>query len=206
MKVIGLTGGIGTGKSTAAEYIIKKGYAHVDADQIGRDITADGMPLLEIIGDRFGCVNRSCNTGNGLVLDRKAMADLVFRNPDKRREFDRIVHAEIIKIIDGQISGYKEKGKTDPAIKGILLDAPLLFEAGINDRCDEVILIVADIDERIRRVMLRDNTTEEAVRDRISSQMGDGEKSRLADFIVDNSGTPEEMFRQIDEILFASFC
>lgn len=196
MMVIGITGGIGTGKSTASEYLQDKGFALIDADQIGRDLTADGQPLLELIRDQFGCVAEGGTAGNGLVLDRKAMADLVFNNAEIKEAYDQLVHREIIDEIDRRV---EELSETDA--KGILLDAPLLFEANINDRCDVVILITADMDERIGRVSLRDDADEDEIQDRINNQMSDEEKARSSDFIVDNSGEPEDMFRQLDDII-----
>lgn len=195
--VIGLTGGIGTGKSTAAAYLSGKGFAHVDADQIARDLTADGQPVLEIIKEKFGCVSDRCSIGNGLVLDRKALADVVFGDPEKRKTFDAVIHKEIIAEIDRLIAEHK----TLSEYRAVLLDAPLLFEAGINDRCDVVILITADMDIRINRVVNRDGTTPDAVRARIANQMSDEEKIRYSDFIADNSGEPEHMYRQLDDII-----
>ena len=196
MIVIGITGGIGTGKTTASDYLEEKGFAVIDADQIGRELTADGQPILAEIRDRFGCVTDGGAEGNGLVLDRKAMADLVFNNKEIKEEYDQLIHAEIIEQIDRDI---EELSKTDA--KGILLDAPLLFEANINDRCDVVILITADMDERIGRVSLRDDADEEDIQDRINNQFSDDEKARSSDFIVDNSGEPEDMYRQLDDIV-----
>ncbi|MGX8774787.1 MAG: dephospho-CoA kinase [Bacillota bacterium] len=194
--VIGITGGIGTGKSTAARYLIEKGFAAVDADQIGRDLTAEGQPLLETIEEQFGCVSHDGTVGNGLVLDRRAMADLVFTDPDVKERYDELVHAEIIARIDERIAELK-----NTEVRGILLDAPLLFEANINDRCDVVILVTADLDKRIDRVSLRDDADEEDIRDRIDSQMSDETKAEFSDFVVDNSDEPEEMFSQLDDII-----
>jgi dephospho-CoA kinase len=196
MMVIGITGGIGTGKTTASEYLEDKGFARIDADQIGRELTANGQPILEAIRDQFGCVSEGGTEGNGLVLDRKAMADLVFNNKGIKEEYDQLIHGEIIEEIDRAI---EELSETDA--KGILLDAPLLFEANINDRCDVVILITADMDERIGRVSLRDDADEEDIQERINNQMSDDEKARSSDFIVDNSGEPEDMYRQLDDII-----
>ena len=196
MRIIGITGGIGTGKTTASDYLEEQGFAVIDADQIGRELTADGQPILAEIRDRFGCVTDGGAEGNGLVLDRKAMADLVFNNKEIKEEYDQLIHAEIIEEIDREI---EELSKTD--VKGILLDAPLLFEANINDRCDVVILITADMDERIGRVSLRDDADEEDIQDRINNQFSDDEKARSSDFIVDNSGEPEDMYRQLDDII-----
>ena len=196
MMVIGITGGIGTGKTTAVRYLISKGFASIDADQIGRDMTAEGQPLLETIGERFGCVSHEGTVGNGLILDRKAMAELVFRDSEIKEQYDELLHGEIIAVIDERIAELK---RTD--VRGILLDAPLLFEANINDRCDVVILITADMNERIDRVVERDDADEDDIRDRINSQMSDEVKAEFSDFVVDNSGEPEEMFLQLDDII-----
>ena len=88
------------------------------------------------------------------------------------------------------------------AIPGILIDAPLLFEAGLEDRCDQVLLVTADLDTRIQRVCARDQVSEQAVRDRISCQMSEDEKRKRSDLIVDNSGTLEELEKQLDGLLF----
>ena len=196
MMVIGITGGIGAGKSTAVNYLISKGFASIDADQIGRDLTAEGQPLLEKIEEQFGCVSHDGQTGNGLVLDRRAMADLVFGDSEVKEAYDELVHGEIIAVIDAKIA---QLNGTDA--RGILLDAPLLFEASINDRCDVVILVTADMDKRIDRVSARDDAEEDDIRDRINSQMSDERKAEFSDFVVDNSGEPEEMFRQLDDIV-----
>ena len=195
MMVIGITGGIGSGKSTASEYLIDQGFVSIDADQIGRDLTAEGQPLLEKIGERFGCVSQTGTIGNGLVLDRKAMADLVFGDSKVKKQFDELVHGEIIAVIDAKIA---ELSKTDA--RGILLDAPLLFEAHIDDRCDKVILVTADIDKRIERVCMRDGSEPDAIRARISNQMSDEEKAERSDFVVDNSGGLEDLYRQLDHV------
>jgi len=196
MIVIGITGGIGTGKTTASNYLVSQGFARIDADQIGRDLTAEGQPLLEKIRDEFGCVDQDGTAGNRLVLDRRAMAELIFSDREIKERYDRLVHGEIIGVIDRRIAELRGTGA-----RGILLDAPLLFEAGINDRCDVVILVTADLDMRIDRVRQRDDADEEDVRDRISSQMTDEEKAAYADFIIDNSGEPEDMYAQLDDIL-----
>ena len=159
-------------------------------------ILAGRYELLEKIGEMFGCVSSSGSTGNGLVLDRKAMAEQVFGDSDVRERYNRLIHGEIIARIDERIA---ELRQTD--VRGILLDAPLLFEAGINDRCDAVILVTADLDKRIERVCLRDGSDEEKIRGRISSQMSDEEKAKRSDFVVDNSGEPENMYRQLDLVM-----
>ncbi len=134
------------------------------------------------------------------VLDRRALANIVFKDENKRERFDNIVHTEMKKIIDSRIASLQLSG-TEEGYSGILLDAPLLFEAEINDRCHVVILITADTDVRIDRVCNRDNTTPDEVEDRIMNQMSDDEKKRYSDFVVENNGEIEELFSALDEIV-----
>lgn len=201
MKVTGLTGGIGTGKSTAAAYLKKKGFYHIDADEISRNLTAFGSPLLPVLNDIFGSNGCMGKPGHKILkgdgnLDRKALAELVFTDKRKKSHLEDIMHGEIFRIIDEEI---KNGISTESA--GILLDVPLLFETGLEKKCDHVILIVADEKERIKRVCMRDGITTEDVRNRINSQMSDDEKKRKADIIIDNSGNEEELFSKLDCLL-----
>ena len=222
IPVIGLTGGIGTGKSTVAEYLKKGNYAHVDADQIGRDLTADGSELLPVLDQVFGPAGELGESGKPILredgsLDRKALGAIAFSAQEKKEKLDEIMLKHIIEEVDRQVAAYQaaECGEpVDPGdrervesakvpIPGILIDAPLLFEAGLADRCDRILLVTADLDERIRRVCARDQVSEQAVRDRISCQMSEEEKKKRSDLIVDNSGTREELEKQLKSLLFS---
>lgn len=192
IKVVGLTGGIGTGKSTAAEYLKKHGFAHVDADQIGRDLTADGSPMLAVLNDVFGpeaemgCEGVDILDENG-SLKRKVLASVVFVDEKKKQKLDELMFTGIISEIDRQIS--EIKNNADESTAGILIDAPLLFEAGLDDRCDLILLVTADMDVRIERVCARDSVSPQDVRDRINNQMSDAEKMERSHVIVENSTT-----------------
>lgn len=204
IKVLGLTGGIGTGKSTAAEYLKEMGFAHIDADQIGRDITADGSPMLPVLDNIFGPSGEFGKEGFDILnkdgsLDRKVLASLVFTDMDRKLKLDEVMFKAIIAEVDRQIELLAEKKP-----EGIMIDAPLLFEAGLDSRCDMVILIVADIDIRIHRVCQRDDATEQEVRNRINSQMSDEEKKSRSHIIIDNSGTLEDLEMQLEKF-FAEF-
>lgn len=199
IRVLGLTGGIGTGKSTAAEFLKGIGFAHVDADQISRGLTADGSPMLAILDNVFGPEGEMGVAGKVILdengsLDRKGLAAIVFTDEKKKAKLDEIMMSSIIAEIDRQINDYKQSSET----KGIILDAPLLFEAGLQDRCDKVMLMTADMQVRIERVCLRDNTSEEDVRNRIANQMSDDEKIPMADIVVDNSGSREELIHNLE--------
>ncbi len=209
IPVIGLTGGIGTGKSTVAEYLKKRQYAHVDADQIGRDLTADGSDLLPVLDRVFGPEGEMGRPGKPILradgsLDRKALGAIAFSAQEKKEKLDEIMLKHIIAEIDRQVEKYQSAAEDAAGIvtAGILIDAPLLFEAGLADRCDRVLLVTADLDTRIQRVCKRDGISEQAVRDRISCQMSEDEKRKRSDLIVDNSGTMEELEKQLDILLF----
>ena len=209
IPVIGLTGGIGTGKSTVAEYLKKGNYAHVDADQIGRDLTADGSDLLPVLDRIFGPDGEMGEPEKPILradgsLDRKALGAIAFSAQEKKEKLDEIMLKHIIAEVDRQVAAYQAAGEeaAKTGIPGILIDAPLLFEAGLEDRCDQILLVTADLDTRIQRVCARDQVSEQAVRDRISCQMSEEEKRKRSDLIVDNSGTLEELEKQLDVLLF----
>ena len=204
-KVIGLTGGIGTGKSTAASYLIAAPlecgrFVHIDADAISRELTrkipGEDNPVLEEIGREFDPDPVLREDGS---LDRAAMADLVFADPGKKQRLESILFTHIIAEIHAQIDRAKEAGRP------VLLDAPLLFEAGLDSLCDETILLTADHDVRIHRVTLRDGSRPEDVEARIRNQMPDEQKIPRADIIVDNSGTEEDLQLQLDRALARIF-
>lgn len=206
MIVLGITGGIGSGKTTAAGYLRSLGFACVDVDQIGRELTAEGSPLLEILDREFGpdgkygrgiAILRDSSIEGIKILDRKALASVVFSDEKARARFNEIIHSRMLRIIRKQIEELRKKEN----IRGILLDAPLMYEAGCDTMCDHVILVTAPVELRIERVMKRDGTTREDVVSRIKSQMSDEEKARLADFVVDNSGDTDELCRKLDEIV-----
>lgn len=217
MMIVGLTGGIGAGKSTAAEYFVEKGFAHIDADEIGHDLTAEGMPMVGKLNAYFGPEGRYGKPGVEILtpegnLDRKAMADVVFHDDAIREIFNDIMFSAIIEEIENRISAIKEHSRAagsgspdgkreEEGYAGILIDAPLLFESGVNELCDVVIVIVTDEEERIMRVSMRDDATRKEVRNRMDSQMDDELKIKLADFVVDNGGSVDELYESLDEIL-----
>ncbi len=204
VKVLGLTGGIGTGKSTAAEFFRNNNFAHIDADQISRNLTADGSSILPVLDELFG-PNGEFGDGRTEILDengnliRKAMAAVVFSEKKRRERLNELMFEEIIGETDRLIERYKSQPEDE--IAGILIDAPLLFEAGLDDRCDKTLLLTADIDVRLKRVCLRDNATEEEVMNRIRNQLSDDEKIKLADAVIDNSDGIDELFAKLQAFL-----
>jgi len=193
MKVVGLTGGIGTGKSTVSAYLIQKNIPIVDADRISRMLTADGSPLLEdvrhLLGDEAFHPDGS--------LNRQKVADMIFSDSQLLKAYEALITAEAARQCLIQLDLLRVSGKYSLAV----LDAPLLFECGLQDKTDEVWVVDADINVRIARVMARDGLSEDAIRDRINRQMPSSEKAALADYVIDNSGTLEQLYVQIDRLL-----
>lgn len=194
MRVIGLTGGIGTGKSTASEYLRKQGFSIIDADRISREIVEPGTLLLKELEKNFG---------SGIIkddgtLERKALAAIVFSDKEKKSRLDGLMHGHILDEIERKISE-SQSGEG----RGIIVDAPLLFETGLEKKCDQVWLITADEKLRILRVCERDGMDPEEVRARIQNQMADEEKKERAHRIVDNSGSKEALLAQLAELIEA---
>ncbi len=187
MTVLGLTGGIGTGKSTVSRYLESKGFEIIDADQISREIVQPGSPLLTRISDTFG--RQFVKNG---ILQRKELGAFVFESPERKSMLDDIMMGTIIAIIEERVRS---------AGGNCIIDAPLLFEVGLDRLCDAVFVVDADTEVRIARVMKRDGISRQEVMDRISNQMGREEKLARADAVLDNSTDKEALYRQIDEAM-----
>ncbi len=194
MKVIGLTGGIGSGKSTVSNYLRSKGCHIIDSDEISRAVTGPGGPALEPILMEFGV--KVFNEDG--TLNRKALADMVFSDDLKRKKLEDIVVTMVVNEFHAQVEHLKEEG-----YEGIVVfDAPLLFEFGLQEFCDETWFVNAGIETRIARVIRRDGATREEVMKRIDSQMPSYEKEQLADHTINNSLDENWLFEQLDRQLY----
>lgn len=189
MKKIGITGGIGSGKSTVSEYLIKEGYDIIDCDKIARDIVTPEFGLLKklalIIGPEI--LNQDG------TLNREKTSEIVFASDEKRKLLNDIIHEAICDIILQRF----QNASSDP----IFVDVALLFETGFADELDVIWMVKADESLRKKRVFERDETDIENIEARMNAQMDDGEKEKLADEIIDNSGSKEELFKHIEELL-----
>lgn len=189
MRVIGLTGGIASGKSLVSQQLQGLGAVVIDADRIARDLTAPGEALLEAITREFGSAYLD-NTGR---LDREALGRMVFNNPGELDRLNQITHPLILAEIDNLLQSYRCSGRGI-----VVLDAPLLFETGLDKSVDEVWVVTVDFQTQLKRLMERDGLTESEARQRISLQISLEEKERRADRVIDNRGTPEETERQVN--------
>ena len=193
MKVIGLTGGIATGKSTVSQYLAEKGIPIIDADLVSRQVTEKGSPALGMLADAFGAeIIKADGT-----LDRKALGEIVFSDTEKRVVLDNILHKSIMDSIDEKMAELRKTGKYPIAV----VDAALLIESGFDRKMDKVWVVTADMDVRISRIMERDDVTVEFAGKKIASQLSDEERLKKADEVIDNSGTVEELKGQVDRLL-----
>lgn len=187
MILIGLTGGMASGKSTVAKYIKENGIPVFDADACSHELTGKGGAAISKIIEIFG--NDFVIDG---VMNRKKMAELVFHNEKEREKLEKILLA----LIWENAEKFIQKNKNFPVVA---IDAPLLIEKNWHKKVDEVWLVYIPVAEQIRRVTLRDGMTEEHARARLATQMTTDEKRKFANVIIDNSGKLEETLKIVDK-------
>ena len=191
MKIIGLTGGIASGKSTVAQHLEKLGAVIVDADAISRALSQPGGSMYNAIMHTFGAEYRAENG----QLDRKKLGACVFADPAQLAKLNAISHP-LIRAEIGRPIAQARAGGTPAGI----IDAPVLLESGMQDMVQEVWLAVLPVEEQISRVMVRDGATKEAAQARIAAQWPLEEKKKYADVCIDTSGTIADTCRIVDEI------
>ncbi len=188
MLLVGLTGGIGSGKSTVSAMLAERGAEVVDADQIAREVVLPGQPAWHKIRDHFGA---------GLLrldgsIDRKALAEIVFDDPAKLGLLNEITHPPMFERIADRLEGARDRDVI------VVLDAALLIETGLAQRVD--VLLVVDLPEevQVRRLEAKGMPAEQAWA-RIAAQLSREERLVHADLVIDNSGTVEELAGRVDE-------
>lgn len=193
MKVIGLTGGTGSGKSAVSRFLEFSGAAIVDADLVSRQIVEPGKEAYKEIVSYFG---KDIVNADGTLFRRK-LGEIVFHDQEKLAFLNQCTHKYIVEEMKRQIEAIKKEGKASC----IILDAPLLFEAGLEQYCDEVWVVFADPEVRAKRVMERDGITYELALARIANQKSWKEYQSRADFVIDNSGSLEDLKKNMENIL-----
>lgn len=188
MDVYGLTGGIGSGKSSVAELLEEYGVPVVSADELSRVVVTAGSEGLGEVMRAFG----SDVVDERGELDRRRMASIVFRDPARRQQLEAILHPRIRERFE-QVLDALEKAGHPVAV----YEVPLLFEKNLQSDMKATILVTASEETRIARVMERDQVTESEVRDRIASQMPEALKRKRADYIIENDGTTDELRREV---------
>lgn len=183
--VLGITGGIASGKSTVSSYLASKGVKIIDADKISRDIMKKGKPAYDIVMREFpACVKEG-------QIDRRALGNIVFNDECELKKLNSITHSLIVKDIKRLLC---ERGDL------FAIDAALLFETRLNVLCDRVLCITAPLDLRISRIMKRDGLTKEEAVSRINSQMPDEERTPLCDYVINSDMRIDELYKEADKI------
>jgi dephospho-CoA kinase len=183
---IGLTGGIGSGKSTVATHLAARGAVIVDADRIAREVVEPGTPGLAAVVEAFG----EAVLGADGRLDRPVLAAVVFADPQARARLDAIVHP----LVRARAA---ELAAAAPAGAVVVHDVPLLVETGKWESYDLVLVVEADLETRVARLVQR-GLTEADARARIAAQATDEQRRAVADVVLDNSGPPEQLAAQVD--------
>ena len=187
--IIGLTGNMGTGKSTVARLLSQKGALHVDADQLAREVVQPGEPAYEDIVAFFG---RDVLDEEGNI-NRKELASIVFLDSEKRKKLEGFIHPRITERLQ-EIVARQPEGTV------IVIDAPLLIEAGLHESVDEVWVTDCDRELQIERIRKRDQLDDEEIEKRLASQMSNEEKRSYADVVIFTNGTKDVLAHKLDAI------
>lgn len=191
MDLIGLTGGIGSGKSTVARMLRAAGVDVIDADQLAREAVAPGSDGLRAVIERFGGGVLDDEGG----LDRKKLGDIVFGDDEARRALNAIVHPRVAALAAERAQALAEAGRPRA-----VYEVPLLFENGLDAAMQATIVVYVDEAAQLARLMARDGSSEAAARARMAAQMPLEEKRRRATYVIDNGGSLDDTARQLREV------
>ena len=192
LNVFGLTGGIGSGKSTAAALFRERGVPVVDADELAREAVAPGSPGLAQVLEAFGPQIRAADGS----LDRKQLGALVFADGEARKRLNAITHPIVRRLSQERFAALDREGAT---LAGY--DVPLLFEVGLDAVLRPIVVVVAREATQLERIMARDGISEEAARARLAAQLPLADKQKRADYVLYNNGTPAALAAQVDAVL-----
>lgn len=195
--LVGLTGGIATGKSTVAETLRRLGAVVIDADQLARDVVAPGEPALAEIVREFGDVRQPDG-----ALDRKKLGAIVFNDPARRKRLEAITHPAIRERFLARLQGLQDSG-----FEGLVFfDAPVMIESGNYRNMDRLVVVFADEATQRARLMARDGMAPADASNRMATQMTVVDKAKLADYVIDNCGdraATEARTREVFQALLA---
>lgn len=194
VHLFGLTGGIASGKSAVAARLRDRGIPVIDADKLARDAVAPGSDGLEKIVELFG---RDVLLPDG-TLDRRKVASLVFGDEAKRKALNGIVHPIVSRLTFTEAAKLRDAGEALACY-----EAALIVENGVADAFRPLVVVSAPEEVQVARAMARDGATEEEARSRIRAQMPLAEKTAVADYVIENTGSLEDLRRRTDEVLDA---
>lgn len=190
--LVGLTGGIATGKSTVSEMLRRRGAVIIDADLLAREVVAPGEPALAAIADEFG---PDVIAADG-TLDRKKLGAIVFRDAARRTRLEAITHPAIRERFARRIAELTERGFTGL----VFFDAPVMIESGTYKHMDRLVVVATDPATQIARLMARDGIDREEAERKIASQMPVAEKAKVAEYVIDNAGDRAATERQVERV------
>jgi dephospho-CoA kinase len=191
MKVFGLTGGIACGKGTVAKMFAELGAAVIDADDVAHDVIAPGKPAWH---ETVGFFGDSILTPDG-TIDRKKLAEIVFADAEARRKLNAITHPRITQEIHNRRAELAASG-----CEIVIVEAALIGETGSEEGFDGLIVVHANPSDQVARLSDRDGLSEEQARKRIETQMPGAEKRKLAEHVIDNSGSIEKTRQQVNSL------
>ena len=192
--VIGLTGGIGTGKSTVSQILQRKGYKVIDLDVISHEVIKFPKVMEKII-ENFGKeVLEYNNTGNW-IISREKLGRVIFGNREKRLILNSIMHPEILSAMREKILEYKKESKI------VFVEIQLLFEVQWEKEFDYILLVSAEKDTQVKRILARDKRSKEEALSIINSQMSLDEKKKRSDYVIENDGNIQDLEKKVDDFL-----
>lgn len=195
MLIVGLTGGIASGKSVASKILRELGTLVIDADEVSREVMVPHTKCWKKVIRYFG----KEILREDLTIDRKELADLVFNNPEQLVKLNSVVHPEIMRLIEEKLEEIKEK---DPQAM-VVIDAALLVETGMYKSCDKLVVVFAREETQIKRLMARDGVSKDEAQRRVNSQLPLKEKVKLADFVIENEGALRETREEVEKVFKA---
>ena len=190
MLLVGLTGGIGSGKTTVAGLLAGRGAVVVDADELAREALEPGSRTFKHVSDLFG---QEVLTTDGRI-DRAALANVVFSDEEKRRALESITHPEVFRLLAEAVEKLRD---TDSIV---VFDAPLIIETGFHQAVDVLVVVTAPVEQRIERVRRDRGMTEAEAAVRIAAQAEPEARDAAADFLISNDGGLEELETRVDEL------
>ena len=195
MLIVGLTGGIATGKSAVTARFKERGAVIIDFDAMTREVMEPDMRAWKDIVEYFG----ESVLNDDRTLNRARIGEIVFADPEKRRKLEGFIHPRLFEVYSRRIA---EIERNDPDAL-VLVDTPLLFEVKLENMFDKILIVYATREEQIERIAARDGLDEEAVLARLAAQMPTEDKIERSQYVIHNSGSLEDLDREVEEMFAA---
>ena len=190
MKILGLCGGSGSGKGVVSSFFNDLGIKSIDTDKVYHSIISENGACTEELVEAFG---EQIRAERG--VDRNVLRDIVFSSEEKRLILNRIAHKHILASVRNRIAELSESGE-----KGVIIDAPLLFESGFDKECDATICVISDESYRIDRIIKRDSLTRDTAIKRIKTQISNDDLKKMCTYCICNNGTKEDLYDSVFEL------